>query len=73
MHKHFCEIAGHDWHCSDNCECICGLPMNGNDHSECLVELRECPEREFQQGQQMREEDLPEGVVEIKFPTNWRR
>jgi len=71
-HRHFCGIAGHDWQCSDNCECICGLPMNGNDHSECPVELRECPEHEFQQGQQMPEEALPEGVVEIKFPADWR-
>jgi hypothetical protein len=60
-HRHFCGIAGHDWQCSDNCECICGLPMNGNDHSECPVELRECPEHEFQQGQQMPEE-APEAL-----------
>jgi len=43
MHRHFCEIAGHDWQCSDNCECICGLPMEGHDHSDCPVELRPCP------------------------------
>jgi hypothetical protein len=39
--------------------------MNGNDHSECPVELRECPEHKFQQGRQMPEEPLPEGLVEI--------
>ena len=43
MHRHFCEIAGHDWQCRDNCECICGLPMEGHDHSDCPVELRPCP------------------------------
>jgi hypothetical protein len=42
MHRHFCEIAGHDWQCGDDCECICGLPMEGHDHSDCPVELRPC-------------------------------
>jgi hypothetical protein len=50
MHRHFCDAEGHDWQCSGDCECICGLPMEGHDHSECPVELRPCPEHaaEFQ-------------------------
>jgi hypothetical protein len=50
MHRHFCDAEGHDWQCSGDCECICGLPMEGHDHSECPVELRACPEHaaEFQ-------------------------
>src|ERR1019366_8122619 len=43
-HRHYCDYAGHDWQCAGDCECICGLPMEGNDHSECPVELRACPE-----------------------------
>jgi hypothetical protein len=43
MHQHFCDVTGHDFECSENCECICGLPMEGNDHSDCPVELRPCP------------------------------
>ncbi len=44
MHRHFCEVYGHDWQCAEDCECICGLPMEGYAHSECPVELRACPE-----------------------------
>ena len=42
-HRHYCDYAGHDWQCSGNCGCICGLLMEGNDHSDCPVELRACP------------------------------
>jgi hypothetical protein len=48
-HRHYCDQAGHDWQCSEDCECICGLPMEGNDHSECPVELRACPEHAAEQ------------------------
>ena len=71
-HRHWCAVEAHYYHCAEDCVCICGLPMNGNDHSECPVELRECQEHELQQEQQMPEEALPEGVVEIKFPADWR-
>jgi len=72
-HRHWCAVEAHYYDCAEDCVCICGLPMNGNDHSECAVELRECPEHEFQQqGQQMPEEALPEGVIEIRFPADWR-
>jgi hypothetical protein len=42
-HRHYCDLAGHDWQCSGTCECICGLLMEGSDHSDCPVELRACP------------------------------
>ena len=50
MHRHFCEVVGHDWQCGDDCICICGLPMEGNDHSDCPVELRACAEHAGQDG-----------------------
>jgi len=71
-HRHWCAVEAHHYDCAEDCECICGLPMNGNDHSECPVELRSCPEHKFQQGQDMPEEALPESAVEIKFPADWR-
>ncbi len=48
-HRHFCDFAGHNWQCSGDCECCCGLPMEGHDHSECPVELRACPEHADEQ------------------------
>jgi len=50
-HKHFCDFAGHEWQCSEDCNCICGLPMEEHDHSGCAVELKPCPEHkaEFDQ------------------------
>ncbi len=70
-HRHWCEIDGHEYECSgDSCLCICGLRMNGNDHSDCPVELRPCPEHEVEQKQEsMSEKALPAGLVEIMFPT----
>jgi hypothetical protein len=66
LHNHFCYVGGHSFECKDDCECICGQPMNGNDHTDCPVELRPCPKHEAEQ--KMSEEPAPEGVVEIKFP-----
>jgi hypothetical protein len=43
-HRHWCGECGHEYECSGDCVCICGLPMNGNDHTDCPVELRPCPE-----------------------------
>jgi hypothetical protein len=48
-HRHYCDFAGHDWQCGGDCECICGLPMEGHDHSDCPVELRACPEHAAEQ------------------------
>ena len=50
MHDHCCDVTGHIWQCSENCECICGLPMEGNDHNDCPVELRACAEHAGQDG-----------------------
>ena len=69
-HQHFCDVGGHRYECGEECECICGLPMNGYDHSDCPVELRACPEHE---NQPVAEGPLPEGVVEIQFPVGWQR
>jgi hypothetical protein len=66
LHQHFCYVGGHDFECSEDCECICGQPMNGTDHGDCPVELRACPKHEAEQN--MSEEPAPEAVVEIKFP-----
>jgi hypothetical protein len=61
MHIHFCEVDGHEYECSgDSCECICGLPMEGHDHSDCPVELRPCPEHQFGQKQKPMSEDTRE-------------
>lgn len=55
-HRHFCDFAGHDWQCSSQeCECICGLPMEGHDHSDCPVELRACGEHSEAQRQSIAE------------------
>jgi hypothetical protein len=59
-----CDVEGHYYDCGEDCECICGLLMNGNDHSECPVELRPFLEHK----EAISEEPLPEGVVEIMFP-----
>lgn len=67
-HRHWCYVVGHDYQCAEDCECICGLPMNGNDHSDCPVELRPCPEHKDEKEQPISEEASPEGLVEIKFP-----
>jgi hypothetical protein len=68
VHKHFCEVVGHEWQCSENCECICGLPMEGHDHSDCPVELRPCPEHKPEAERQMAEAISPEAdAVPIRF------
>jgi hypothetical protein len=59
-HRHYCGVEGHEWICSDSsCECICGnLMESGADHSECFVEMRDCPEH-FEQNPQPSDDDLP--------------
>jgi hypothetical protein len=54
-HRHFCDFAGHNWQCNGTCECICGLPMEGNDHSKCPVELRACPDHSAEQQRSIEE------------------
>jgi hypothetical protein len=63
MHRHACGV-GHYYECADDdCVCICNLPMNGNDHSGCSVEIRLCPAHENEQ-----DRPAPEpGFVEIDF------
>jgi hypothetical protein len=71
LHHHFCYVGGHGYECSEDCICICGQPMNGNDHGDCPVELRPCPKHNSEQ--KMSDESAPEGVVEIKFPAASQR
>ena len=68
-HTHWCGEFGHEYECTGDCLCICGLPMSGNDHDDCPVELRPCPEHKEQEP--MSEEALPKGVVEITAP-DWQ-
>jgi hypothetical protein len=65
-HRHHCCVSGHDFQCSDNCDCICDLPMEGHDHSDCPVELRPCPEHKDEQECQIAEATEP-AAVEIDF------
>jgi hypothetical protein len=61
-HRHFCDFAGHNWQCAGDCECICGLPMEGHAHSECPVELRACPEHSAEQQRRIAEAMASEPV-----------
>lgn len=54
-HRHWCDWAGHDWECGGDCECCCGLPMEGHDHSGCPVELRACPEHAAEEQRRLQE------------------
>ncbi len=64
MHRHYCDVAGHEYECSNNCECICGLPMEGHDHSDCPIELRACAEHAGQNGLTA---EVESDAVEIDF------
>jgi hypothetical protein len=65
-HRHWCEVYGHNYQCLEDCECICGLPMNGNDHSDCPVELRPCPEHKAEQERHMAEAMSGENQTEME-------
>src|SRR5260370_20063718 len=69
-HRHYCDYSAHDWQCSENCECICGLPMRGHDHSDCPVELRACPEHAPEQQRSMAEAMTSE--PDAAFVQKWR-
>jgi hypothetical protein len=59
-HRHYCGVEGHDWVCTDStCECICGGTMEHGDHSECAVELRDCPEHSEQNPEPSDDDSLP--------------
>lgn len=57
-HRHYCDFGEHEWECSGVaqrlgydqptvCECLCGLPLEGHDHSQCQcggpIEIKACP------------------------------
>ena len=56
-HKHYCGVEGHEWQCTDACVCICNEPMEQGDHSECPIELRDCPEH-YQQNPEPSDDEL---------------
>lgn len=63
-HKHYCGTGGHEWQCENpDCGCICGELMEEGDHSDCAVELRDCPQHldGLQPGEVA-------GGVQIQFP-----
>jgi hypothetical protein len=71
-HRHFCDFAGHNWQCGEQCHCICGLPMEGNDHSKCPVELRACPEHSAEQERSIVEAMVSElGPAFVQKPNEW--
>ena len=47
-HSHFCDLGGHRFSCNnDLCVCVCGVPMNGEDHRRCPIELRACSQHPY--------------------------
>src|SRR5438045_7016957 len=72
-HQHFCYVGGHGYWCREDCVCICGRQMNGNDHRDCPIELRPCPKHESEQDQLIPEKPSTEGVVEINLPSDSQR
>ena len=87
-HEHFCYVAGHYWQCEGTalrggdtepsvCVCVCGLPLEGFDHSGCHdpVELLACPEHR-EEGRQRMEEARKEHDrqrAETGFDGKWAR
>jgi len=69
-HRHYCDFAGHHWQCAEDCECVCGVAMEGNDHSECPVELRACPEHAAEQERSIAEAMASE--PDPAFVQKWR-
>lgn len=66
-HRHGCDVYGHYYECSgDDCVCICGVPMNGNDHSDCPIELRPCPDHKAEWERRMAEAMSCEKKPEIE-------
>jgi hypothetical protein len=66
MHQHGCLVETHYFDCTDDCECICGLPMNGHDHSDCPVELRACPEHKEEWERCLAEGKASENQIEME-------
>lgn len=62
MHRHWCEVRGHKYECSDPaCLCPCGSPLERHDYTNCPIELRPCTaHREMATTMQSAETDCPE-------------
>ena len=87
-HQHFCHIAGHYWQCEGTamrggdtepsaCVCVCGLPLEGFDHSRCQenVELLACPEHREEQRRRMGEarKEYDRRAAGFGFDEKWAR
>jgi hypothetical protein len=81
VHKHFCDVEGHEWECEGTaprqlagdtepsvCMCISHrVPMEEGDHSECSIELLACPKHREEQRRRMEEASK----AEAKVPEGW--
>jgi len=82
VHKHFCDVEGHEWECEGSairhlrgdteptvCMCIRHLvPMEVGDHSERSIELLACPEHREEQRRRMEETNKPEAGADETNP-----
>ena len=86
MHKHFCDVEGHEWECEGSalrplagdtepslCMCIRHrTSMEIGDHSECSIELLACPEHLDEQRRRMEESSkAATGEDENDTPDGW--
>lgn len=86
MHRHACG-HGHYWDCDGSAirfgapepsQCMCldhGVPMENGDHSQCTIELLECPVHQTEQVSFAESDLLPENQPEddwkpIQMPDN---
>jgi hypothetical protein len=68
-HKHFCGVGGHHYKCSNSkCICICDVPCEMGDHSDCPIELRSCQKHESGITPAELEAVKESGAVPIQFP-----
>jgi hypothetical protein len=85
-HQHFCYVASHYWQCGGTaqrgadaepsvCECVCGLPLEGFDHSGCHdnVELLACPKHREEEHRKMEDakREYDRQRAEFGFDEKW--
>jgi hypothetical protein len=73
-HKHYCDVAGHEWVCDSNeCVCICQIQMESGDHNQCSIELRACPAHPYASATDPRDNhgrlEIPDNIDEMIL--NW--
>jgi hypothetical protein len=68
-HMHYCEV-GHQYQCSSSeCICVCDIPYENSDHSECAIELRVCPNHKSDVTPADVEAVKEAEAISIQFPT----